>query len=186
MFGINKIILIVLLCSFLKIHKNQSITMKKQIFLIAVVASFCATGLLAQTNDETAIKTVVEKETQSWGDRNGAAMASCWANVPYAIQLVYHGNTAGGGNGLAYGTNAKMDMVSQIPAMIASAGPATGETFENTNYVIRVNGTSAFVHYDQTVMAKDGSKQHAREVRYLEKTDGAWKIVYVGAVFYKP
>jgi hypothetical protein len=131
-------------------------------------------------------KAVLEKETQSWIDRNGAAMTSCWANVPYAVQLVYHGVTTGGSNGVAYGTNEKMDMVSQIPAMVASVGKPNGETFKNTGYVVRINGTSAFVYYDQTVTATDGTKQYAHETRYLEKMEGDWKIVYVGGVFYKP
>ena len=167
--------------------------MKKQIVFLIAITSFFFTppsgvgGLFAQTyTDEAAIKAVIEKETQAWSNRDGVAMAACWANVPYAMQLVQHGNTQFDKNGMSYANNNKMDMVTAIPAMVASAGAATGETFQNSNYVMRVNGTSAFVHYDQVETAKDSSKQYAREVRYLEKLDGVWKIVYVGAVFHKP
>ena len=164
----------------------------KTLFLTLALS---ATALLATTQttlaqsagtpdrDVAQIKAVVESETTAWNNRDAAGMADCWANVPEAGNLI----------SLQDGTviashNPKTDMPAGIKTMMAGMGKSTGETFQNTDYLIRVNGNAAFAQYDQTVTAPDGKKQYAHETRYLEKMgqSGKWKIVHVGAVFYKP
>ena len=131
--------------------------------------------------EEAAIKKVIEKETQTWLDRDAEGMTSCFANVEYALQLVYHGNMASN-NGIAYSTNEKKNAPEQLKAFVASMGKSDGSTFKNDNYVVRVSGASAFAYFDQTTTSTTGEKQHFYETRYLEKVNGEWKIVYVGAV----
>ena len=137
----------------------------------------------AQSADIAAIKAVVEKETMSWNNRDATGMTDCWANVPEAGQLV---SLQDGKGTVISNHNTKMDMPVAIKTMLAGMGPAGKETFQNTDYQIRVKGDAAFVQYEQVVTAPDGQKQYAHETRYLEKMGGAWKIVHVGAAFYVP
>jgi len=160
------------------------------LFLAGSAAALMATPTIVRTQsaDETQIKAVVERETTAWGNRDAAAMADCWANVKEAGQLV----TLQDGKGTVMSNhNTKMDLPIAIKTMVASMGPASKETFQNTDYQIRVNGNAAFAQYEQVVTAADGTKQYAHETRYLEKMaqsdgSGKWKIVHVGAAFYVP
>ncbi len=136
---------------------------------------------VAQSADIAPIKAVVERETTAWANRDAASMVDCWANVPEAGNLI---SLADGSRTIIHSNNAKTDMPESIKAMVASMGKPTGETFQNSDYLIRVKGDAAFVQYEQVVTAPDGKKQYAHETRYLEKMDGKWKIVHVGAVFY--
>jgi hypothetical protein len=134
-----------------------------------------------QTKDEEAIKAVCEKETQSWNNRDAEGMISCHANKPYSLMLVAE-------SGNVHYTTAKSseDSEKSVKELVKMMGQPNGETFINLGYVIHINGTSAFVYYDQIVTTKDGTKTNFHEVRNLEKMDGSWKIIYVGAVGYKP
>ena len=160
--------------------------MKSILLTLALsAAALMATPTLvrAQSPDETAIKAVIEKETTCWNNRDAVGMADCWANVKEAGQLV----TLQDGKGTVVSNrNTKMDMPAGVKATLASMGPASKETFQNTDYQIRTNGNAAFAQFEQVVTAVDGKKQYAHETRYLEKLKGVWKIVHVGAAFYVP
>ena len=139
---------------------------------------------IAQKADDVAqIKAVVERETTAWAARDAAAFADCWANVPEAGTLVVLTDDK---HTIIHSQNTKQDMPTSSKALITSMGKPTSETFQNTDYLIRVKGDAAFVQYEQTVTAPDGQKQYAHETRYLEKMGGKWKIVHVGAAFYTP
>jgi ketosteroid isomerase-like protein len=138
-----------------------------------------------KAEEEAAIKSVIEKETQAWLDRDAEARIACLANVPHALLLVYHGNMASN-KGVAYVTNEKMNVPEAIKTQTAGMGKPDGTTFKNENYVITIKGGTAFVTYDEISTNAEGKKQHFHEVRNLEKIKGFWKITYVGAVTYTP
>ena len=135
--------------------------------------------------DSAAIVKVIEKETQSWHNRDAEGRISCIANVPYGLVLVHHGNMANN-NGVAYGTNEKLNAPEALKAQTASMGKPNGSTFKNENYVVTIKGGTAFASYDEITTASDGIKQYSHSVRNLEKIDGLWKLTYIGGVFYKP
>jgi hypothetical protein len=151
-----------------------------KILQITILFLGIAISGLAQSKDETAIKAVIEKETQTWLNRDADGQISCFANVPYSTMMVYHGSP--GTNGVAFNVKGTADMADGIKKNLAGMGKPTGETFQNKDYVIRINGTSAFCVFEQATTATDGTKGNFHETRYLEKIDGEWKIVYVGAV----
>jgi ketosteroid isomerase-like protein len=138
-----------------------------------------------KAEEEVAIKSVIEKESQAWLDRDAEARIACLANVPHALLLVYHGNMASN-KGVAYATNEKMNVPEAIKTQTAGMGKPDGTTFKNENYVITIKGGTAFVTYDEISTNAEGKKQHFHEVRNLEKIDGFWKITYIGAVTYTP
>jgi hypothetical protein len=159
-----------------------------KIILLSLTLSAAAlmansTNTEAQSGDVAAIKAVVERETTTWNNRDAAGMADCWANVPEAGQLV---SLQDGTHTVVSNHNTKMDMAAGIKTNLAGMGPATKETFQNSDYLIRVKGDAAFAQFEQVVTAADGQKQYAHETRYLEKLNGTWKIVHVGAAFYVP
>jgi hypothetical protein len=135
--------------------------------------------------DSAAIVKIIEKETQSWHNRDAEGRIACIANVPYAVMLVYHGNMATN-NGVAYVTNEKTNAPEAMKTQMAGMGKPNGTTFKNDNYVVTIKGGAAFVSYDETTTAADGTKQYAHAVRNLERIDGLWKLTYIGGVFYKP
>lgn len=156
---------------------------------LILTLTLCATALITSTKiavaqaDASAIKTVIERETTAFNTRDAATFVDCWANVPEASQLVIW-QEKDGKNTIVANHNTKMDMPVSAKAMISSLGKPTGETFQNSDYLVRVNGNAAFAQYEQVVTKTDGTKEYAHETRYLEKIGGAWKIVHVGAVFY--
>ena len=147
--------------------------MKKLIMALTsfTIAIFTAQ---AQTADETAIKTVIETETQAWHEGNTQKQISCWNIQPYSKSLISLENG---------------QLIHITEADAKNAPPQTqgdGGLSSHNNYQIKVNGNMAFVNFDEVTTAKEGAKRYSREMRVLEKINGAWKIVAVSAHFYKP
>ncbi|MEY4902597.1 MAG: hypothetical protein RLZZ292_412 [Bacteroidota bacterium] len=145
---------------------------------ITLLFFFCALCCKAQNQDETAIKQVIEKETRSFHERDAATMIACHSNAPYALLLVSVPPD------VHYSTNEAMNGAESLNALIKVLGAPDGVTFQNTGYTIRINGTSAFVYYDQKETDPTGKVQKSHAVRYMEKTGDKWQIVYIGGVFY--
>ena len=159
--------------------KTQLITLAFSVTALLATTQFA----VAQSSDVAQIKSVVERETTAWNNRDAAAWADCWANVAEAGHLV----SIPDGKGTVYfAQNTKMDMPASAKATLDGMGKSTGEISRNTDYLIRVKGDAAFAQFEQVNTATDGKKEYAHETRYLEKVSGAWKIVHVGAAFYKP
>lgn len=134
--------------------------------------------------DEAAIKAVVERETQAFLDRDAAAFLDCHINKPYSLLLVgEHGN-------VHYFTSPNSDMDKTLTAVLQGLGKSNGDSFKNTDYVIRINGNSAFTYFDQTGLnttnAENKTPEVSHQTRYLERVNGLWKIVYVGGLGAKP
>lgn len=161
--------------------------MKTLFFALALsVVALTSTPLVsvAQSNDIAQIKAVIERQTDSWNKRDAAAYADCWANVPEAGHLVAL-------NDDKHTVISSHDAVTSAKDFIASMGAPSKDTFQNSDYQIRVKNDAAFAQFDQTVTKPDGTKQYLYETRYLEKVgrpdgSGKWKIVHVGAVVYDP
>ena len=58
-------------------------------------------------------------------------------------------------------------------------------TVTRTDWNFRIVGNGAYVTYTEKDEA-EGTTSHFYESRFMEKMDGAWKIVAVNAVAYKP
>lgn len=131
--------------------------------------------------EEKAIRAVCEKETHSWNNRDADGMIACHANKPYSLMLVAE-------SGRVHYTKAKSELENELAIrdMVKIMGEPSGDAFLNFGYVIHINGTAAFAYYDQRVKSKDGRETNYHEVRNLEKMDGKWKIIYIGAVEFKP
>ncbi len=152
--------------------------MKKHLsslWIMATLSLLTSQLTMAQSADVKAIKAVIEGETQAWLNVDQKAYANAWANVPEA-RLHYSEP-----NGKVH----EIDMSGDKASRFANQKPSNAK-FQNTNYKIRVNGNAAFAQFDQVFSDTDGTTDHARETRYLEKMGGQWKIVHVGAMYYAP
>ena len=55
----------------------------------------------------------------------------------------------------------------------------SGEKATRDNWLIRINGNSAFVIFDQHNQYPDGTSHDSVEERYLERVNNEWKIVNI-------
>lgn len=119
--------------------------------------------------DEAAIKNVIEGESTAFYQRNADQVLTYWAKMPYASHSY---NEKGSGYVRGY------EMVSDVVKKYISAHPELSKgSFKNRDYIIHVNGASAWATFIQDQSAGD-KKSISYASRYLEKDNsGAWKIV---------
>ena len=139
-------------------------------FLICGVTLF---GCNKKTDETSAIKAVIERETTTWrlGDIKGHA--DCWHIQPYTRILV---STA---NGVTLDISPSL-IINPTPDIMGDKSVSV-----NSNYKISVNGNSAWSSHDQKTTAVDGTKSNSYEIRMLEKINGQWKIVGESVHHYK-
>lgn len=146
----------------------------KQI-LFACLALLFATASEAQTtNDTTAIKQLLEKESATWRSGDIEAHAACWQVQPYSKILV---STP---DGKCYDVPPQA-VIHPSPASVGKGGSAV-----NSNYTFSIHGNDAWVSHDEASTAKDGTITYSHEIRILEKINNEWKLVAQSIHLYKP
>ncbi len=124
-------------------------------------------------DDEMAIKQVIEGESTAFFQRNTEQLLTYWANVPY-VSHSYNEKGSGYIRGYDKYSNVVEKYVSEHPEL--SKG-----SFKNRDYIIHINGTSAWATYIHEQIAGD-NKNTAYSSTYLEKNGfGVWKIVGYGS-----
>ena len=146
----------------------------KQFCLTILMGSIILFSCNKKTNETSAIKAVIERETTTWrlGDIKGHA--ECWQIQPYTRILV---STA---NGLTLDIPPNI-IINPTPDIMGDKSVSV-----NTNYKISVNGNSSWSSHDQETTSTDGTKSYSYEMRILEKINGQWKIVGESVHHYKP
>jgi len=140
----------------------------KLLSLVLLIIS--ATGFAQTSADEKAIKTVVEQESEAFYQRKADKALSYWAKVPYASHT-YTEKGVGYLRGYDAISKAMKNVLAKLPQVDKKA-------YKNHDYRIHINGTSAWITYVTDVM--DGrQKSQTYAGRYLEKANGAWKMVSV-------
>lgn len=136
---------------------------------------FSLSVLHAQTTDDTtAIKQLLERESATWRSGDVKAHAACWQVQPYSTILV---STV---DGKAFAAPASM-MINPPTNMMGKGGSA-----KNSNYKFSVHGNDAWVSHDEVSTAVDGTQSYSHEMRILEKINGEWKLVAQSIHMYKP
>lgn len=146
----------------------------KNIFFAFLTGSITLFSCTKKTDESSAIKAVIERETTTWrlGDIKGHA--DCWHIQPYTRILV---STA---DGVTLDISPNI-IINPTPDIMGDKSVSV-----NTNYKISVNGNSAWSSHDQETTATDGKKSNSYEMRMLEKINGQWKIVGESVHHYKP
>jgi ketosteroid isomerase-like protein len=124
-------------------------------------------------DDEAAIKQVIEGESVAFFQRNTEQLLTYWANVPYVSHSY---NEKGSGYIRGY------DKYSDVVKKYVSEHPELSKvSSKNRDYIIRINGTSAWATHIQEQIAGD-NKSTSYSSTYLEKNgSGVWKIVGYGS-----
>ena len=142
--------------------------MKKR-FLLCLFFGSAFVSACAQTADEAAVKKVIDQETASYESGNYEAWANHWAHEPYVLWVI---NQPDGGYLKVTGWEA---LSKQIKEFMPDKNSGPKPTTQRDNYVIRQNGTMAFVTYDQ---GDANSPIRTRESRVLEKKGKDWKSIH--------
>ena len=143
--------------------------------LFACFALLAGTALSAQTtNDTTAIKHLLEKESATWRSGDIQGHAACWHIQPYSKMLV---STA---DGKCFVVPPET-MIHPSESMVGKGGSSV-----NSNYTFSVHGNDAWVSHDEASTAKDGTVTYSHEMRILEKINNEWKLVAQSIHLYKP
>lgn len=144
--------------------------MKKTLIIIAFLIIGTESWAQSNTADENAIKKVLEKESEAAQNRNYEKWIECFAPTP---------DVAFGFSHLLPNYMVRSyDELAEIGKKVFRDNPVTSsESFEFTDFKIRINGTSAFVTYNQTNTLKDGTKERYYKAEYLEKINDEWKMI---------
>lgn len=139
-------------------------------FLLPLLALLMSVAAFSQSANEKAVKNVIEQETTAFHQRKADKALSYWANVPYASHY-YTEKGMGYVRGYAAVSKAMKDVLSRLPAVDKNV-------YKTHDYRIHINDTSAWATYITDALAGD-KKRQTHDARYLEKINGAWKLVGV-------
>lgn len=159
----------------------------KQLFLTCLFA-LVITSLAAQdTKEIAAIKAVIEKETLSFFKVNRKDWEDSWAQVPYA----YWSYSDSTGTSFIEGwEEVKKSFDEYFRTQVSSrqidvAHQATDVKIERKWLSFRIYGNGAYVRYNQKVN-DNIDHDETSQVRVMEKKDGKWRVVCVGAIAVYP
>ena len=142
--------------------------MKTSLLFLALL--LMSTASFAQSADEKAIRNTIAGESAAFYQRNADKVLSYWANVPYAS----HSYTEKGSGYLrGYGSVSKA-----IRKYIGDHPAVSPDSYKAHDFMIHVNGNSALATFITDALAGT-KKSQSYDARYLEKINGAWKLVSV-------
>ena len=141
------------------------------VFVIVFVAAI-TTPAMAQ-NDKDAIKMVIEQETAAFMNVDYKTWSGLWLKAPYA----YWSFSDSSGTSYIEGWD-NLDKTYQD--YFKNSRPSKAE-ITNEWIEIRVYENGAYAHFIQKAQ-DDIDLDETSQVRILEKKDGKWKVVCVGAI----
>lgn len=148
----------------------------KIFFQIVCISIFIVSASQAQ-NDKEAIKAVIEQETAAFMNVDYKTWSSLWMKVPYA----YWSYSDSTGTSFVEGwENLNKTYVDYFKNSKPSKGEITNEWIE-----IRIYENGAYAHFVQK-LKDEIDLDETSQVRILEKKDGKWKVVFVGAIAIYP
>lgn len=135
-------------------------------------------------DDKTAIKAVIEKETTAFFNVDRKGWEDTWVHTPY----VYWSYSDSTGTSFVEGWEALTKSFDEYfrtqvsNRTIDVAHQSNAMAIDREWKEIRIYGTGAFVHYIQRVKEKGINRDETSQIRILEKKDGKWRVVCVGAI----
>lgn len=139
--------------------------------LTALLVTACFSAF-AQT-DKDAIKAVIAKETQSFMNVDRKNWAETWHQAPYS----YWSYSDSTGTSFVEGWEALNKTFDEyFRTQKPSKAKITNEWIE-----VRVYGNGAYARFVQKV-DDEIDRDETSQIRVLEKKDGNWKVICVGAV----
>ena len=125
--------------------------------------------------DEEAIKKAIEASTAYMFAANYDGYKNTWVNASYITRVSVDGT------GKVSRMNAE-EYNSLLEDYRKTYNTPNATKVNRSNFAIRINGTSAFVVFNQHNDNADGTQRDSVEERYLEKVNSEWKIVNVTVI----
>jgi hypothetical protein len=149
------------------------------LFKILIVFALILLGSPASQaqNDEEAIKAVIEQETAAFMNVDYKTWSAHWLRAPYVFWS-YSDST---GTSFIKGWE---NLDKTYVEYFQNAKPAKAEII-NEWLEIRIYQNGAYAHFIQKVV-DEWDQDETSQIRILEKTDGKWKVVCVGAIAVYP
>ena len=122
--------------------------------------------------DESAIKAVLHKQTHSFFQRSYEGEADVWAQQPYIVKMSSNASLTVGWDSVGAGYKTLME---------ENPEPIEDLEVTHSDHHIQIHGDAAWVVYEQDMKGKfegEAISSNNREVRFLARIDGKWKIVY--------
>jgi hypothetical protein len=140
------------------------------LFFILITGS---TPLATAQDEVAAIKSVIARETASFLNVDYKSWSELWLKVPYAY---WSYSDSSGTSYLEGWVNLDKSFADYFKNSKPSQAKITNEWLE-----VRVYGDGAYVRFNQLVEDQI-DREATSQVRVLEKKDGKWKVVCVGAI----
>ena len=144
------------------------------IFLQIFFAESAFTQNQKSSAEEEAIKSVIMSQTESWVNQSYEGLANVWAHEEYVLRMfpsLYSYNEDMSWDSIS--THIKEGLKNDITPFIVD--------LSWSEWNIRTFKDCAWASYIETFHYKEKLYKY-REVRFLEKKDGSWKIVYLNTV----
>lgn len=146
--------------------------------LAGIISTLLTSSISPAKDEEKAIMSVIEKESQAFWDKDFTAYADCWAHKNYVRTM---GWWADGGITVVEGWEERGKRTKKHMDDNPTVNP---QNPLRKNMNIRIGTDMAWVTFDQygndTNDPTFDMPGLSRETRILEKINGSWKIVYVG------
>jgi len=144
------------------------------IFLQIFFAGSTFTQNQNSSSEEEAIKSVIKSQTESWVNQSYEGLANVWAHENYILRMYpgiysYYEDMSWD----SISTHIKEGLKNDITPLIVD--------LRWSEWNIRTFKDCAWASYIETFHYKEKLYKN-REVRFLEKKDGSWKIVYLASV----
>ncbi len=153
---------------------NRSVVMKKIIQIVIAQALMMLMNITVQAqNDKDAIKAVIEQETASFMNVDYNTWSSLWLKVPYA----YWSYSDSTGTSFVEGWD---NLNKTYADYFKNAKPSKAE-ISHEWIEIRIFENGAYAHFVQKIYDEPDSDETS-QIRVLEKKDGKWKLICVGAI----
>jgi hypothetical protein len=149
---------------------------KTKITVLTFIAWSASVVLLAQPNEIAAIKEVIAKESEAFFSVNKQVWADCWLHAPY-VYWSYSDSTA---TSFVRGWDGDQGLDKTWGNYFKTAKPSKA-TITRDWIEIKVYGNGAFAQFFQS-LKDEIDHDITSEVRVLEKKDGKWKIILIGAI----
>lgn len=142
---------------------------------ILLLASLFFAGLINgySQDEKEAIKNVISKETSAFFNVNYQAWTELWNQVPYA----YWSYSDDSGTSYVEGWE---NLIKTYSEYFNTARPSKAKITQDWKE-IRIYGNGAYVYFIQKV-ADELDIEETSQMRILEKVDGQWKVVCMGAI----
>lgn len=141
--------------------------------LLALIPT-SAFNMFDPASEKAKIRSVCEKQVESWRMQSYEGEAEVWAHESYVMKMLTNGTRTKGWKTI--GNQYKVDFE------MADDTPQPDFFTELSDFYIHISGKNAWVVFDQHQVFPDDAGQNeiyeSLEFRCLEKIEGEWRIVF--------